>query len=40
MAIALQTYSLLGFAPGKRLAKNLICPLWFDSCSHTWNHLQ
>jgi ferredoxin len=28
-------YSLAGFAPGKRFFKNLICPLWFASCSVT-----
>lgn len=32
-------YSDAGFAPGKRLLRNLIWPSWFDSCSATWNHL-
>src|ERR1700680_1532766 len=32
-------YSVAGFAPGRRLFRNLIWPSWFDSCSATWNHL-
>lgn len=27
-------------APGTRLLRYLNCPLWLDSCSQTWNHLQ
>lgn len=38
--IASPCHSESGLAPGRRFAKNLIWPLWFDSCSQTWNHLQ
>ena len=38
--IGFLAYSRAGLAPGKRVFRNLIWPLWFDSCSQTWNHLQ